>query len=252
MTTQGETIHSKVPYRGAATMLTLMLTVALGFSAGPVAAGAPDRSDASGTAATAGADRGKAAKAAIPGSVTTSIARADSALDRAIANVGSHHPRIATTALLTVKDQVSIANRAAMAQIGLPPTDPESDVPPGPPSVLAVLRLEHRVGTGVVGLFDGTTRASLVDALRLVLTVDHHRRDAMLDAVIALPPEGAGADYADGMADTLGLYKQEVQQVSTALDTYQLTDEGRVGLTNALQRVQATKAKVDAAFGGGE
>jgi hypothetical protein len=54
------------------------------------------------------------------------------------------------------------------------------------------------------------------------------------------------------MADTLPSYAKEVKLLTTALDQYRLTSYGRAGLTHVLTRVQATKAKVDAAFGGGE
>jgi hypothetical protein len=123
---------------------------------------------------------------------------------------------------------------------------------PGPPAVLAVLRLEHRIGMQVVDLFDGMKRPGVVSELRRTLWKDHRRRNIMLDKVIKLPAEGARADYADGMADTLGIYKQEVQEVTTALSTYQLSPAGRVGLRRALVRVRATNAKVSRAFGGGE
>ena len=43
----------------------------------------------------------------------------------------------------------------AIAQIGLPPSDPEEDVPPGPVSVIAVLELDHKIGVGAVALFRG-------------------------------------------------------------------------------------------------
>ena len=74
----------------------------------------------------------------------------------------------------------------------------------------------------------------------------------MLDAVIALDPEGAGADYADGMADTLDGYIDEIENLSEALRVDRLSRAGRAGLSNALVRSQATQAKVNAAFGGGE
>ena len=74
----------------------------------------------------------------------------------------------------------------------------------------------------------------------------------MLGTVIALPPEGARADYDDGMADTLGMYPAEENLITTALLAFELTDSARIGLTHLLARVQATDAKVDAVWGGGE
>jgi hypothetical protein len=184
--------------------------------------------------------------------VATPITRANAALAKAKAELAAHHPRRAIAALSDLKYQVGRAHVAAMDLIGKPPTDPESDEPPGPPAVLGVLALEHRVGMGVVPLFNGRTRTDVVDALRGVLSSTHNRRDRILDRVIALPAEGARGDYEDGMADTLGQYTQEVNQLSTAVNTYRLTSGGTVGLKNGLARVRATQAKVDAAFGGGE
>ena len=152
----------------------------------------------------------------------------------------------------TVRRQGTQAQLVATALIGAPPTDPESDDLPGPPAVLAVLGLEHRIGMQVVDRFNGMKRFWVVRALRRTLGTTHYRRDIMLDKVIRLPAEGGLDDYADGMADTLGIYTQEVQKVTTALRTYRLSPSGRVGLRRALVRVQATNAKVNRAFGGGE
>ena len=70
--------------------------------------------------------------------------------------------------------------------------------------------------------------------------------------MIALPAEGDIDSYADLIADKLAIYNQEVKQVTTALATYTLTPAAKTGLTAALARVKATKAKVNKAFGGGE
>jgi hypothetical protein len=74
----------------------------------------------------------------------------------------------------------------------------------------------------------------------------------MLNVVIGLGPEGAGADYADGMADTLPAFDNEVVMLLSGLETYVLTASGRTGLTNALERATATTNRVNDAFGGGE
>jgi hypothetical protein len=185
--------------------------------------------------------------------VSTPIGRANSALARAIANVNSHRPYKAAAALRAVRRHVSVAHGAAMGLIGKPPTDPESDDPPGPPAVISVLALEHRVTKGVVPLFDRRRSGPyVVRTLRVVLAVAHHRRNVMLHRVIALPPEGAGSDYSDGMSDTVGIYPAEVRQVSSALKTYRLTAAARAGLRRALSRVRATNARFQAAYGGGE
>jgi hypothetical protein len=54
------------------------------------------------------------------------------------------------------------------------------------------------------------------------------------------------------MSDTLGTYPAEENLITTALLAYELTAGARTGLTNVLAQVQATEAKVDAVWGGGE
>src|SRR5262245_50060978 len=180
------------------------------------------------------------------------IRRADTALQRAVVQVHASRYGQAKLSLAAVRREGKRAHVIAMSLIGAPPTDPERDDLPGPPAVLGVLGLEHRIGMGVVELFDGTRRPGVVSALRRTLWTTHRRRNARLDKVIRLPAEGARVDYADGIADTLRIYTQEVRRVTTALETYQLSPAGRVGLRRALHRVQATTVKVNRAFGGGE
>jgi hypothetical protein len=188
----------------------------------------------------------------VPTSVARPISRARGALKAAATQIANRRFARALDSLGSLQFYLRRAHRAGMAQIGAPPTDPEEDTPPGPVSVLAVLDLEHRVTMRGVALFDGLRRYAVVSSLRETLWYDHHYRDAMLDAVIGLPPEGAGSDYADGMADTLPSYVTEVNRVKTALAQYRLTDSARLGLNRALDRIQATQAKVNKAFGGGE
>jgi hypothetical protein len=192
------------------------------------------------------------AQAASVPSVREPIRRADGALQRAIVQIRASHYGEAKASLGAVRRNGRRAHVIAMSLIGAPPTDPESDDLPGPPAVLGVLGLEHRIGMRVVELFDGMRRPGVVSVLRRTLWTTHRRRNVMLDRVIRLPAEGARVDYADGIADTLRVYTLEVNQVTTALQNYQLSPAGRVGLRRALHRVQATKVKVNRAFGGGE
>ena len=190
--------------------------------------------------------------AALPGSVATPIQRAKSALGKTEDYLARHRYRKALDSIVVLRRNVARANNAAKDQVGLPPTDPESDDPPGPPSVFAALRLDHRVVVRLVPLYDALARLDVVDALNATLARTNGRRDAMLDAVIALPAEGDRGDYDDGMADMLGMYPAEADLINGALATGALTDSARSGLTNALARVQATGEKVDAVWGGGE
>jgi hypothetical protein len=188
----------------------------------------------------------------LPSSVAIPIRRAQAALKTAKARLQGRRYSQGVGALRAIRLNVLKAHRAGIAQIGKPPTDQESDETPGPPSVIAVLNLEHSVGMGLVGLFDGMTTANVVVALRYTLWTTHVNRDRMLKKVIGLDPEGAGADYADGMADTVGIYTDEVDLVNRALQQYRLSPAGSLGLKNALTRVRATEAKVLQAFGGPE
>ena len=74
----------------------------------------------------------------------------------------------------------------------------------------------------------------------------------MLDIVIALDRDGAGADYADGMAATLAALKNEISMLRSGLQSYVLTASERADLTLALERVRATRNRVNEAFGRGE
>jgi hypothetical protein len=251
MTTQQERAHESLPVRrgdtvvrrGALPVAALMLALSMAI--------APDSTAGAG-GEPAGSTRPQEELTTAAVSVSVPIQRADAALQRAIVQIRAHRYGKARASLGTVRRQSTQAQQIATALIGAPPTDPESDDVPGPPAVLAVLRLEHRIGMQVVDLFDGMKRPGVVRELRRTLWKDHRRRNIMLDKVISLPAEGARADYADGMADTLGIYKQEVQEVTTALSTYRLSPSGRVGLRRALVRVRATNTKVNRAFGGGE
>jgi hypothetical protein len=162
---------------------------------------------------------------------------ASTPLTRARASLVAAHLRLTkrnyTKALVSLKalrDNLGQAHRAGMAQIGKPPRDPESDVPPGPAAVIAVLNLEHRIMMEVP-FFNGLKTSPVIESLRYTLLTTHRLRNAMLSRVIALPVEGAGADYDDDMSDT---------------------PAARVGLTKALARARATQAKVNMRWGDGD
>ena len=233
LTLRHRTHRSMTHLVAAGAALGLMLTVAVSTGAG-----------------SASATTSPTAAAANP--VTTHVKKADAALARAVQHIHAKKYAAARKDLTAVRSHTSKANAAAKALIGAPPTDPESDDLPGPPAVLAVTKLDTRISTGTVALFDHQTNAKLVHALRLTVQTAQVKRDSVLDPVIALPPEGEGGDYADGMADNLAMYNREVQTIQNALANFTLSQSGVDGLTNSLARAQATKAKVTKAFGGGE
>jgi hypothetical protein len=240
-------LRSRAAHRPVAVALSVLLAAGITSFAAPTAWGADDsgrdteRATSSSPVAedTPALDRG----------VATPIKQADAALTKATKELRKHHPGRAIAALKVAKRNVGRAHVVATNLIGAPPPNPESDEPPGPRAVLAVLGLDHRVEMRLVPLFDDRRRNDVVNSLRTVLSSTNHRRKVMVDRIVALPAEGAGADYADGMGDTLTQYKKEIQLLTTALNTYQLTSGGRTGLQNALTLVRATKAKVGAAFG---
>lgn len=196
--------------------------------------------------------RPPSARAALPTSVSTPIRVANVVLARTEKRIANHRYGLALRSLRALRKHVHLANIAAIDQIGRPPVDPESDDLPGPDSVFAALQLDNRVGMRLVLLFDGLKRGDVVDSLHATLLRTYNRRDAMLDAVIALPAEGARGDYDDGMSDTLLVYTAERNRITTALQQYALTVPARAGLVGARMRVQATEAKVTAVWGGGE
>jgi len=231
-------------------LASLVLALGISATAAPTAWGADDDQPASSQVSSSTHDR--SSDPTLTRTVSTPITRADAALARAKAEIRARHPGRAKDALSAVKANMIRANVAARNLIGKPPTDPESDDPPGPPAVLAAAALDHRIASGVVPPFNNQRRADLVDALGQVLTATQRQRGVMLDRVIGLPAEGDGDEYADGMADRLGQFTREVNQLNTALSTYNLTSTGRQQLNLALGRAKATKAKVDAMWGGGE
>jgi hypothetical protein len=101
-------------------------------------------------------------------------------------------------------------------------------------------------------MFDRITNSNVVNALDATLAAAGNKRKALLNRVVGLSPEGAGADYADGMADTVDGYADEVANLTEALKIDQLSSAGRAALARALARANAASETVNTAFGGGE
>jgi hypothetical protein len=186
----------------------------------------------------------------LPTRVSAAWGRSVSALDRAEARVDDQQYGSAAAALSAVLANIGRADLAARAQMRVP-IDPEAEVTPGPDSVLAVLGLEQAAITRLAGLYDAVTDPVLLNRIGGAMDVALTKRDRLLDKVINLRP-GKAAAYADGMADTVDGYADEVSNMTEALKVDHLTTSARSALTNALSRSQAAAAKVTAAFGGGE
>lgn len=188
----------------------------------------------------------------LPTRVAVAIERTQTAVDRATLRIDDERYPAARRSLKASLVGIGRVHRAGMAQMNAP-VDPDAETTPGPDSVVAALTLEQAAITNLAGLFDGITgHPRTIAAIFGSIAAAEINRDVMLNAVIALDPEEAGADYADGMGDTVDGYTDEVANLTEALHDDQLSPAGRAALTVALAQSKAAQAKVNAAFGGGE
>jgi hypothetical protein len=233
--------------RGLIALAPLGLLLALVVSAPAGAKSLPIR-PISHTSAVAAEDD----EVVLPSRVANAIARAQKLLDAAGTSVDTGDTVKAVASLKAVHSAILRADRAARAQMNAP-VDPnaEEGSTTGPDSVIAVLTLDQTAVTTIAGLFD-TKSGLVVDSATHALFGTMNTRDKLLNAVIALPAEGAGADYSDGMADTVTGYDDEVANLSEALSSDKLSVGGQKVLTAALAQSKKTQAAATAAFGGGE
>lgn len=228
-----------VDTRGAARGLLAAVTaagLAVGIALSPVATPTAD-------AATV------CARKPSPATLSVTVTRARAALDAVVTSVHHRNYDRAVDRLRALRPQIRIAHTKATSLIGKPPTDPESNEPPGPGAVLKVAGLEHQVTVKLVPLYDGL-RGQTLEPLGSTLNVTAKCRDVMLDKVIALRP--GRDDYTDGLSDTLPDYKQELTALSTALTSYDLTAAARTALQQARKIVTGTRDEMQRVFGGGE
>ena len=188
----------------------------------------------------------------LPSRVGAAMDRTASALDRSESRIDDQQYGSAAASLSALDADLVRTHRAANIQFHAPPPDPEAEATPGPSSVLAVLTLEQWTITRLAGLYDSLTDPIILNRLSSALNTALTKRDKMLNAVLKLNPEGAGLPYADGMADSLDGYADEVANLTEALNVDRLTTSARAALQNALTRSQATADKVNAAFGGAD
>jgi hypothetical protein len=183
----------------------------------------------------------------LPSRVLNGISRAQKLLDLAEISIDTKDSAKAIAALNGISAAALRADKAARAQMNGVPADPES--PPGPDAVAAVLALDQTLITTMTGLFDGTGGLT-VDAATHALFSVMSTRDKLVNAVIALPAEGAGADYAGGMTDAVPGYDDEVSNITEAIANDKLSAGGAKVLHSALTLSTATDTKVNAAFSG--
>jgi hypothetical protein len=240
-------------------IVLLLAVLALSLS---VVASASARSNSARTASPVSAPASLAAApeaeedaAVLPMRVVGAIRRTDRALANAEEHIDEAEYTKAIVSLRAVRQNLVRADKAARTQMSVvpPAEDQESEEAATSPadSVIAVLGLEQEVVVTIANLFNGQS-GTLITALSSTISTAQLTRDRMLASVLALDAEGAGADYADGMADTLGGYTDEVADLTEALANDKLTVGGRGVLNLALTRSKATEAKINSAFGGGE
>jgi hypothetical protein len=187
----------------------------------------------------------------LPSRIAAAIRRTQTELAKAEEHVDEAEYTKAIASLRAVRQNLVRADKAARREMNAVPADPEAETTPGPDSAIAALTLDQQVVVTVAGLFNGNT-GTLVTALASTISTAQLTRDRLLNTIIALDPEGAGADYADGMADTLDGYSDEVTNLSEALADDKLSVGGTTALKAALARANASLAKINTAFGGGE
>jgi hypothetical protein len=187
----------------------------------------------------------------LPSRLAAAIRRTETGLGNAAEHVDEAEYTKAIVSLRAVRANLGRVDKAARHQMNAVPADPEAETTPGPDSVIAALALDQEAIVSVAGLFNGNS-GTLVTALASTITSAQLIRDRLLNTIIALDPEGAGADYSDGMADTLDGYADEVANLTEALADDKLSVGGKAALQTALARSNATLAKINAAFGGGE
>jgi hypothetical protein len=228
----------------AAASLALVLGASV-VSAAPANAAAPAR---------AAAPIAKAAQdddtVVLPGRVAGALRRTQNSLNNAEQHIDEGEYTQAVTSLRGVRRNMYRADKAARHQMNAI-ADPDAETTPGPDSVVAVLTMDSTAVETLSGLFD-TNSKGVVIGLTHALYRTMNARDKLLDSVIALDPEGAGADYSDGMADTVDGYADEVATLQEAVTDDTLSTGGRLVLSKALAQSQATAGKVNLAFGGGE
>ena len=223
----------------------------------------------------------------LPSRIASLITRIENSMAKATEHVDEAEYPKAIISLKAVRKNITALNKAAVKAMTAAPADPE-DAPdtedqPAPPAtpgapaaedqdepadpaapqdqeeaattpadtVAAVLTLEQEVITDLSGLLGGNT-GSLVGAIGTTITAVQTARDNLINQVVGLDPEGAGADYADVMADTVAGYDDEVANMTDALADDVLSAGAKSLLTSALAKSKATQAKIQTAFGGGE
>jgi hypothetical protein len=250
------------------------LGAALALAAASTAAAQPTEAVTTATASVRAVAQAEDEPVVLPSRVANAIKRTQTSLDNAVEHVDEGEFPQAIVSLRNLRRNMYRAHTAATEAMNAVPVDPDAeptdptdpdaeppdpteppDVPEGlttgPDSVVAVLTLDQAIVTNLAGLFDMNSQG-IVDALSRAMFQTMNARDKLLTSVIALDPAGAGATYADVMADTATGYDDEVANLTEALKNDKPSAGGTKVLTAALTKSKATQAMFAAAFGGGE
>jgi hypothetical protein len=189
----------------------------------------------------------------LPARVDAALQRTFAAVERAVAAVDDHDWPHARRALHAATVGFDRAHKAVLHQVSAV-TDPEAEEEStaGPDSALAGLNVAQVSIGEFAGLFDRLRAAQVVRAIGKTLAAAQVKRAELIGVVAGLDPEGAGAAYADGLADSLPAYTDEVASIQEALADDRLAGIARTALQAALVRSQAAEASMNAAFGGGD
>ena len=251
----------------------------LALAAASTAAAQPTDAVTTATASVRAVAQAEDEEVVLPSRVANAIKRTQTALDNTAEHIDEGEYTQVTVSLRALRRNMYRAHTAATEAMNAVPVDPDAQpeepadptepadpadpaeppeapdapegVTTGPDSVVAVLTLDQTIITSLAGVFDGNSQ-SIVDAMSRALFQTMNARDKLLTSVIALPAEGAGADYADVMADTATGYDDEVANLTEALKNDKPSAGGTKVLTAALAKSKATQAMFTTAFGGGE
>ena len=189
----------------------------------------------------------------LPSRVDATLHRTYAAVERAGVAVDDKRRSDAKRALRAAAGGFDRSHKAVLRQVqAVPDPESEEESTAGPDSALAGLNVTQASVGMSAGLFDRLRARGVVKRIRVAMIVAQKRRAVLLNTITGLDPEGAGADYADSLADTVSMYTDEVAGIREALDHDRLTPLARTALNAALQRSQDAESLMLAAFGGGE
>lgn len=189
----------------------------------------------------------------LPGRVDAALHRTFWAVERSVVAVDAGRRKDARRSLRAAAIGFDRSHRAVLRQVqAVSDPEAEEESTAGPDSALASLNVTQVSVAMLAGLFDRLRAAGVVTRIRAALVTAQRRRAALLQVIIGLDPEGAGAAYADALADTVPGYTDEAAGLAEALADDRLTRAARRALTAALARSRAMEAVMIATFGGGE